>query len=102
MKIETHDDELMALSAIQYCTARHTYMNNLACDWTRLHWDQFKPAVKFLILKFVAYDVMQGEMCNIDQRGWTEFLRFGMSTLTPEDQAGVRKQLGYLDKPFPV
>lgn len=78
MKLETDDDQLMALAAFRYCLGRQTYIVRSCIDWLRDVWPQLTANSRSVIERDLAEAIQQNRAgtAAIDLPAWAELLRW--------------------------
>ena len=60
MIIQTADDQLIAMSAFDYCLGRTTYMAQVGASWIQKHWDQLDARSQAYITKQIGRAIQNG------------------------------------------
>ena len=75
MKLETMDDQLMAMAAFRYCIGRSTYITAVCHEWIRATWKQFDAQDRMMLIKETGQAIENGVAgMDCDIAGWDELL----------------------------
>jgi len=76
MKLETADDQLMALSAFDYCLGRMTYMVTVCTEWVKQYWAQIEPKGRTYIVRQIQQAKKNNRLATIDYNDWQDLLEW--------------------------
>lgn len=102
MKLQTDDDQLMAMAAHRYCLGRSSYIVGACLDWLRDTWPQMTPNTQFVILRDTV-DALAEERAGsptIDAPGWVEAVAWMVKAMPPDRVESVRRALAWKGKPL--
>lgn len=57
MKLETPDDQLMAMAAHRYCMGRSSYIVGSCLDWIKATWEQMQAKTQSIMLRDTLDDL---------------------------------------------
>ena len=101
MKLETHDDQLMAMAAFGYCLGRATYIVPVCCEWLRDIWPQLTPASRQNILIDIVIAIQTGRGGHeMDVDEWLALAN--EVEVSAEEMAAIRQRTSYTGKPWPL
>lgn len=95
MKLESLDDQLMAIAAHRYCLGRSSYIVGSCLDWIRATWPQMEPNTQFVMLRDTVEALMDDRAGSdvIDVPGWTAVALWMAENMPPERLQSVRRAL---------
>ena len=86
MKLETQNDQLMAMSAVAYCIGRSSYMVQVADDWVRENFEQLDRNAKRVILRDLISSLMKNTAgSRTDVPVWAALARWMAKHMVAED-----------------
>lgn len=100
MKLETQDDQLMALAAFRYCLGRRSYIVGSAIEWLRATWQQLDANTQGVILRDIVeaiIDKFAGD--EMDVGGWSELAKWGYSQLSEKKKAWLLSAVAWKGEP---
>jgi hypothetical protein len=111
MKLETQNDQLMAMSAVAYCIGRRSYrrsyMVQVADEWVRENFEQLDRNAKRVILRDIIRALVQHTAgSRTDEPVWSSLARWMAERMVAEDLEISKGAVAYLgpetERYFPV
>jgi hypothetical protein len=101
MIIEDDNDQLMAMSAVDYCLGRQTYMVGVAEEWIQAHWDQFSGNTQYCMLRDICHALDRGNAGDkrIDAPIWQGLANWMAQQMREEDHYTLDNVYGWYSGP---
>ena len=97
MKLETQNDQLMAMSAVAYCIGRRSYMVQVADEWVRENFEQLDRNARRVILRDIIKALMQNTAgSRTDVPVWASLARWMAERMVAEDLEISKGAVAYL------
>ena len=103
MKLESQDDQLMALAAMRYSLGRTSYIVPACHAWLYDVWGQLDPSTQATMVRDIIIELQYGRCGHpSDTEGWRRVADFGFQQLPAEQQQWVRDSVKYNQQPWPL
>jgi len=97
MKLQSTDDQLMAMAAHRYCLGRQSYIVRSCIAWLRTHWDQIDSNMRNVILRDTIEALIEERAGDksIDAPEWLSFAQWAASQMPADSASWVRRQVAF-------
>lgn len=97
MRLDTQNDQLMAMSAVAYCIGRRSYMVQVADEWVRENFEQLDRNAKRVILRDIIRALVQYTAgSRTDEPVWASLARWMAERMVSEDLEISKAAVAYL------
>lgn len=100
MKLETQDDQLMAMAAFRYCLGRRSYIVGSCIEWLRATWSQIGSNTQGVILRDIVEAIIDKYAGDpIDVGAWSALAKWGYSQLSADKKAWLMSAVAWKREP---